>query len=167
MRLHTAILVSFLTALLALPCLSQEHSVPARDASMVNITIQPGDLLEIYTFDVPELTAKVRVEGDGSIELPLIGRLHVSDATPASAAHAIDEKLMQGQFLRDPHSSVFVKEYATQGVSVVGEVAKPGIYPMNGPRKLLDLLATLAGSVRMRRVKCVSSTAVPGKYLPR
>ena len=57
----------------------------------------------------------------------------------------IAKKLQDGGFFTHPQVSVFAKEYATQGVSVLGEVQKPGVYPLLGSRRLFDVLS-LAGA---------------------
>lgn len=123
---------------------AQDTQLSAQQETL-SLKIQSGDLLEISTFDVPELTNSLRVDGNGDIKLPLVGFLHAAGMTPATLADAIDEQLKQHQLVRDPHSSVFVREYATQGVSVLGEVGKPGVYQLLGPRRLLDVLAEAGG----------------------
>jgi polysaccharide export outer membrane protein len=65
--------------------------------------------------------------------------------------------LKDGGFLRDPHVSIFVKEYVTQGISVMGEVARPGVYPLLGVRRLFDALSS-AGGTTSKAGKVVSIT---------
>src|SRR3954451_7546179 len=89
------------------------------------VKIGAGDLLDIKVFNVPELTDQIRVSSDGSISLPLAGTVKVDGLSPAEAEKAIAARLVEGNYLRDPHVSVFVKEYVTQGISVMGEVTKP------------------------------------------
>ena len=81
-------------------------------------------------------------------DLPLVigGNVHVAGVTPAQAAHTVEEALQEGQFLLHPKVAITVEEYATQKVSVVGEVEAPGAYAINTPRSVLDVL-TLAGGL--------------------
>src|SRR5207245_3660884 len=58
----------------------------------------------------------------------------------------IERKLNQKGLFNDPHVTVFQKEYATQGISVLGEVQKPGIYPLLGSRKLYDAISVAGGT---------------------
>ena len=52
---------------------------------------------------------------------------------------------MDGGFLREPHVAIYVKEYVTQGVSVMGEITRPGIYPVIGARNLYDIISIAGG----------------------
>ena len=119
------------------------------------IQIGPGDLLEIRVFGVQDLTQETRVSASGDINVALVGPVHVAGLTQAQAEGAIAAKFRDGEFLKDPHVSVFTKEYATQGVSVMGEVARPGVYPLLGPRRLFDMVS-LAGGFTNRAGKVIA-----------
>ena len=118
----------------------------AGDAGRSVLQVAGGDLLEINVFDVPELSGKFRVSNMGSISLPLIGELAVENSRTNEVEHTIAEKLESGGYVRNPQVSVFVAEFATQGVSVLGEVKKPGIYPSFGSHRLLDYLSMAEGT---------------------
>jgi len=77
--------------------------------------------------------------------LPLIGEVPVAGLTAAQAGDAVRDRLEKGGFVKHPSVTVFVKEYATQGVSVLGEVEKPGVYPVLGARRLYDLISAAQG----------------------
>jgi polysaccharide export outer membrane protein len=78
--------------------------------------------------------------------LPLIGDVQLAGLTTDEAQAVIEKRLIDGQFMLRPEVSVFAKEYATQGVSVMGEVQKPGIYPMLGSHGLFDVLSMAGGT---------------------
>lgn len=118
----------------------------AGDVGRSVLQVAGGDLLEINVFDVPELSGKFRVSNAGSISLPLIGELAVQDSRTDQLEHTIAQKLEDGGYVRNPQVSVFVAEFATQGVSVLGEVKKPGIYPSFGSHRLLDYLSMAEGT---------------------
>src|SRR5262249_20839461 len=99
---------------------------PARDSS---VRLGTGDLLEISVYNVPELTTRSRINSKGDIYLPLVDYVHVQGLKPEEAQALIEKRLSDGGFLKNPHATVFVAEYASQTVNVLGEVAKPGIYP--------------------------------------
>jgi polysaccharide export outer membrane protein len=103
-------------------------------------------LLEIRVFDNPELTQTIRVTDLGDASLNLIGRLHVGSLTPDEAREAIAHRLVDGHFLVNPQVSVLIQEYGTQGVSVLGEVQKPGVYSVLGNRTLLDVISQAGGT---------------------
>jgi polysaccharide export outer membrane protein len=107
--------------------------------------IGAGDLVEMTVFDTPELSGKLRVSNTGDVILPLVGTLHLQGLTAGEAQTLIRQKFIGGGFLKDPQVTVFISEYATQNVSVVGEVHKPGIYPAFGTHRLLDYLSLSEG----------------------
>jgi polysaccharide export outer membrane protein len=121
------------------------------------LEISSGDLLDLAFFDTPELSGKARVDEQGKIVLPLGGELQLSGMTAARAGEAIEARLRDSNILKDPHVSVTVLEYATQGVTVLGEVRNPGIYPLLGAHSLLDLISA-AGGVTANAGKAVSIT---------
>jgi polysaccharide export outer membrane protein len=104
-----------------------------------------GDLLEMSIFDTPELSGKLRVSNTGEVILPLIGKLHVAGMQSDAAAGLIRQKFIDGNYLIDPQVTVFIAEYATQNVSVLGEVKSPGIYPAFGTHHLLDYVSSAQG----------------------
>jgi polysaccharide biosynthesis/export protein len=119
--------------------------------------IGDGDLLKVSVVGAPESDQDVRVGADGNIFLNFIGAVPVAGLTIEQAQATIAKKLVAGGFFRDPQVSVFAKEYATQGVSVLGEVQKPGVYPLLGARTLFDVLS-LAGGTTPKAGRLVSIT---------
>jgi polysaccharide export outer membrane protein len=104
-----------------------------------------GDLLEISVYNVPELTTKARVSTSGDVYLPLVDYVHLAGLTPEEAQGAIEKRLSGGGFLKDPHVSIFVTEFASQGVTVLGEVSKPAVYPVYGQQRLFDVISAAGG----------------------
>jgi polysaccharide biosynthesis/export protein len=110
------------------------------------ISIGPGDQLTIDIFDTPELSSSARVSQNGEINLNVIGSIEVAGLTASQAARRIESELKSRGLLIDPHVTVSISEYASQGATVTGEVHVPGLYPTLGSRRLLEMLA-LAGGV--------------------
>jgi len=131
--------------------------IPQVGATSVVPAIGIGDLLKVSIFGAPESDQEVRVGADGSISLNFIGSVHVAGLTTDQAQAGIQKKLVDGGFFAQPQVSVFIKEYATQGVSVLGEVQKPGVYPLLGSRRLFDVLS-LAGGRTQGAGKVISIT---------
>jgi len=115
-------------------------------AGTARIRIGPGDLLHLSVFDVPELTQELRVSDTGEATLTLIGPIHLQGLTAAEAQTLIEARLRQSQFILDPQVSLIIREYGTQGVSVLGEVRKPGVYQVLGARNLLDIISAAGGT---------------------
>ncbi len=103
--------------------------------------IGAGDLLKISVLGVSDSEQDVRVGSEGNVFLNLVGSVHVAGLTSEQAQATIAGKMSSGGFYNDPQVTVFVKEYATQGVSVLGEVQRPGVYPLLGARTLFDVLS--------------------------
>jgi len=113
--------------------------------SWSTLALDTGDLLDVRVFDTPELSGKLRVDESGEITLPIGGAVTVRGLTAEQVGVAIEERLRQQHILRDPHVDVFVDEYATQGVTVAGEVKTPGIYPWSGKHTVLDFISAAGG----------------------
>jgi polysaccharide export outer membrane protein len=111
----------------------------------VPVSIASGDLLDVTVYDAPELTQEIRVESDGNVRLALIGPTKVAGMTAQQAGESIARELTAHNFLLSPQVNVLIKEFATQGVSVTGEVQHPGVYPALGSRTLLDVVSMAGG----------------------
>jgi polysaccharide export outer membrane protein len=120
---------------------SQPATVPDQSA----MTIGPGDLIDLSVYQVPELIMKVRVDLNGVVSLPLIGDLRLAGLTVRDAQLLIARELIERQLVKKPEVSLFIEEFATQGITVYGEVSTPGIYPLMGPHKLYDAISAAGG----------------------
>ena len=132
-------------------------SVPFSPPVVHALQISAGDLLDLNVFDTPELSTKLRVDEQGKITLPVAGSLPVLGLTAEQAGQAIEARFRDTEVLKDPHVSVTVLEYATQGVTVLGEVKSPGVYPLLGAHGLLDLISA-AGGMTSNAGKAVTVT---------
>jgi polysaccharide export outer membrane protein len=93
----------------------------------VDTTLGPGDVFEVRVYGDKDLSGEYRVEQDGTIDYPLIGKLKVSGYNPAEIGRRVARALRQG-YLRNPQVSIFVKTYNSKKITVFGQVKKPGIY---------------------------------------
>ncbi len=112
------------------------------------LRIGSGDLLRVSVFGAADYNHDVRVADDGTVILPLIGEMHAAGLTTRQLAADLQSRLSQGGFFNNPQVGVFVREYATQGVSVLGEVKMPGVYPLLGARTLFDLISAAQGTTQ-------------------
>jgi polysaccharide export outer membrane protein len=110
-----------------------------------NVKLGVGDLIELTVFGVPDLSTKTRISGSGDVYLPLIDYVHVADLTTDEAQELIQKRLEDGGFVRGPHVSIFVIESASQAITLLGEVNRPGPYPAIGERRLFDLISAAGG----------------------
>jgi polysaccharide export outer membrane protein len=126
------------------PGASANSAAAAHEAASL-FRLGPGDLIEVSVYNVPELVTKARVGNAGDIYLPLIDYVHVGDLTLEEAQAMIQKRLEDGGFVHNAHVTIFLDESASQGVTILGDVMRPGIYPALGDRKLYDLISAAGG----------------------
>lgn len=107
--------------------------------------IAPGDMLEVSEAHSADLRMSVRVSEAGTVTLTLAGEVLVGGLGETAAAHAIETALLERGMLLHPRVTVLVTAFAGQDVSILGEVARPGVYPYTVHHRLLDLISTASG----------------------
>jgi polysaccharide biosynthesis/export protein len=125
-------------------------AVPAQSQRAPNDP-QPGesyvigndDVLSISVWKEPDLTRPVPVRSDGKISLPLVGDVQAAGRTPGQLEQDIAAKL-QG-FITNPQVTVIVQEIKSQNFNVLGQVTKPGSYPLAAGTTVVDAIATAGG----------------------
>jgi polysaccharide export outer membrane protein len=110
-----------------------------------SLLIGPGDLLHLQVYDTPEMEQRARVTDAGNIPFSFLGNVHVASLTPEQAAKQIEGQLIAAGVMLHPQVTVRVEAYATQNVSVMGEVQKPGPYEIDTPHKVVEVLALAGG----------------------
>ena len=113
---------------------------PSRADDQLDYTIGPEDILRVTVFGHDDLTQVTVVQPDGTLIYPLIGRVKAADLTAKELERKITTLLAQG-YVRSPQVTVAVQEYRSKSVFVVGEVSRPGPYPIAGRMTVLELLA--------------------------
>ena len=134
---------------------SPERKTAAANGSA--LVIGPGDELEVTVYGAPDLSGRARVSADGNVSMPLIGYVRIAGLSSSEAEEAIEAVLRQNNVVNNPQVSVYVKEYTSSGISVAGEVAKPGFYSAVGPHRLFDVLQAAGGPTDRAANKVVIS----------
>jgi len=106
--------------------------------------IGPGDVLKITVYDHPDLTTVARVDDLGGISFPLAGQIVIGGQTAAAAAQTITASL-NGGYIVNPQVSVFIEEFRSKKVVIIGEVVRPGLYELSGPTTILELVSKAGG----------------------
>ncbi len=114
-------------------------------ASPMPAPIAAGDFLDISEYHTPEFHSAVRVSPAGTVTLPMINEVQLGGLDEQSAARAVEAALVARGMLLHPQVTVLVTAYAGQDVSVLGEVAHPGVYPYTLHHRLLDLISAASG----------------------
>jgi polysaccharide biosynthesis/export protein len=118
-------------------------SVPAGDPT--EYRIGPGDVLRLFVWKEPDLSGEVTVRFDGRVTVPLVGDMDASARTPEQLGAEITKSLKR--FLAAPQVTLAVLNATSARFFVVGQVARPGDFPLRGPTSVLQALA-LAGGFR-------------------
>jgi polysaccharide biosynthesis/export protein len=118
------------------------------------------DSVSIKVVNQPDMDTTTRVESDGTISFPYVGRIRAAGLSEDQLAHAIERQLASRQIVTDPHVLVEVSTFGTQA-SVQGQVATPGVFTLDRPTNLTQLLsragglrdAALGGTITVRRAR--------------
>lgn len=127
--------------------LQQQLMSQTSKSSLINYKdyqVGSEDVLTIEIFGQDKLNRVERVNGQGEITLPLVGGVKVAGLTTQEIEKRLTA-LYDAQFLVNPQITVGVKEYVNKQVGITGAVAKPGTYPIIGPRTLLEVLSLAGG----------------------
>jgi len=122
---------------------SQADAGSSNKAHDDNFVIGNDDLLAISVWKEAELTKSVPVRSDGRISLPLVGELQATGRTPAQLEKEITEKLKN--FITTPEVTVVVEKVNSRKYNVLGEVTKPGSYPLTTETTIMDAIASAGG----------------------
>ena len=110
-----------------------------------NLTLSPGYLLDMNVYDVPEMSARLRIDARGFATVPLIGPVHIEGDTIPEAQRAIAAMLVEKEILKDPQVSLNILEFSSRNISVLGEVQSPGRIELLAPAPLDKVLALAGG----------------------
>jgi polysaccharide biosynthesis/export protein len=134
------------TAAFCLACALGALLLPPSASAQAVALLGVGDSVRITVFQNPDLTTEARISERGSISFPLIGDVVISGLTPEGAAARIADRLTRGKFVINPQVSLTVQQVRSQQVSVLGEVGRPGRYPLDDvSNSLTDVLARAGG----------------------
>ena len=128
---------------------------PLSEAQVVPYRVGPGDELEVTVFGAPDLNRTAVVDSAGNFSMPLVGALTAAGKTPQDFAREVQDKL-RGPYLKNPQVAVNVKQALNQQmVTIDGEVAQPGLYPVTGPMTLMQAIATARGATDTANIRNV------------
>ena len=119
----------------------------AAAAASAEYRVGAGDVLRIVVFQNPDLTMETRVTDAGLVSYPLLGSLRLGGLTITAVEKLISEGLRNGNFVRQPQVTVALLQVRGHQVSVLGQVNRPGRYPLEtADMRLTDVLATAGGT---------------------
>lgn len=106
--------------------------------------VGPGDILRITVYDNDDLRTNVRVDDSGTIIMPLVGRIKVADMTIPQVSDLITKKLADG-YIVNPQVNVFIEEFRSKKVVILGHIKRPGLVELSGSISLLELISKAGG----------------------
>jgi polysaccharide export outer membrane protein len=115
-------------------------------ANAADVQLGASDIVKVNVYNNSDLSLEARISETGTISYPLLGEVSVGGLTPAAASKKIADLLEKGGFIRNAQVNMIVTVMQSQQVSVLGQVNRPGRYPVDGTRAITDILA-LAGGV--------------------
>lgn len=134
---------------LASPLVQSQTSpaaAPAVAAPAADYLLSAGDTIRIMVFQSPDLTLEARVTEAGAISYPLLGSLRIAGQTVAQVEKRITDGLRDGNFIKQPQVTVSLVQVRGNQASVLGQVNRPGRYPIESAElRLTDLLAMAGG----------------------
>lgn len=114
-------------------------------AGAAEILLGPGDVVKASVYGSPDLSVETRVSEGGSMTFPLLGEVQVGGLSVQQAEKKIGGLLEKGGYLKKAQVNLLITTLASQQISVLGQVNRPGRFPVEGTRKVLDLLAMAGG----------------------
>jgi polysaccharide export outer membrane protein len=119
--------------------------MPASFGQKESLLIGPGDQVHVEVFDTPELSSTARVDDKGDMPLLMGGSVHIAGLTPEQAAAEVEHNLVHRRLMNAPQVLVSIQRFATQNVTVFGQVVRPASYEIDTPRPLTEVLAQAGG----------------------
>jgi polysaccharide export outer membrane protein len=127
-------------SLLAMLCLLASGWAGAAD-----LLLGPGDVVKVSVYGSPDLGVETRISESGLLTFPLVGQVPVAGLPVSAAEKKLADLLESGGFVRKAQVNILVTVMQSQLVSVLGQVNRPGRYPVDGQRSVMDMLATAGG----------------------
>jgi len=162
-----ALLLAALALAAALPGPAAGQERAARPAARTGYVIGPADVLRIIVWKEPDLTLDVTVRLDGMITVPLLGDVQAAGRVPSELAGSIVAELRK--FIENPRVTVSVSQATSARVYVVGQMVKPGEFPLSGRMTVLKALALAGGFKEFARPESIvivreDQTVIPFNY---
>lgn len=139
--------------LLAAACATTHSQVDTVRPDSGEYRIGREDVLEVVVWHEPDLSRIVPVRPDGRISLPLAGEMEAAGHTPAELQAEVTRALEP--YVRDTKVAVLVREINAKRVYVLGEVTKPGAFPLRGPMTVMEAIAVAGGRTEFAKDQVV------------
>jgi len=155
------VLALLLSATIAVAC---QTTLPPEKATIegnseASLMLGAGDVIEVKVYREPELDGIYRVNANGALEFPLIGKVTLEGKNADGVASEIRTRLADG-FLKEPQVTVFVREYNSKKVHVLGQVTKTGTFPYEPRMTIIQAITNAGGFTKLAATNSVKVTRV-------
>ena len=124
----------------------QALAQPAAAAAAAEYRLGAGDIIRITVYQNQDLTLETRVSESGTVSYPLLGTVRIGNLSPSQAEKLIADGLRNGNFVKNPQVTIVLLQVKGNQASVLGQVNRPGRYPIEvADMRLTDLLANAGG----------------------
>lgn len=120
-------------------------AVPFGLAGASDYLLGAGDVIKVVVYEHEDLTTEDRISERGDITFPLIGEVHIGGLSKFAAEALLTKLLIERELVKNPQVNIKVEQYASHLVSVLGNVNKPGTFPLNTDTSLLEMIAQAGG----------------------
>ncbi|HMI90396.1 MAG TPA: polysaccharide biosynthesis/export family protein [Polyangiales bacterium] len=140
-----------------------QHALPAHAQVDDDTTLRSGDSFDVAVYGEADLSGKHRVDEDGAINFPLVGKMKVEGKSAVAIADLIRDALAQHGILRSPNVTVYVIERRSKQITFMGAVAKPGSYKLTTGMSLIQALGAAGGLTALARGSDAVLTRLAGE----
>lgn len=151
-------LLRMLTVVLAVAFMSSSYA----QQEAVDYRLGDGDTISVSIFQNPDLNRETRVSENGSITFPLVGSVKIGGLTISDAEQAIAAALKAGDYIKEPQVSIQLLKNSGNQVSVLGQVARPGRFPLETFRIKLSEILAIAGGITQDGSDTIVVTGIRG-----
>lgn len=150
---RTLVVLSFVGCAAAVDNSRVELPPPVESSS-----VGPDDVFVMRIVGEKDLPEEFQVASDGTVDLPYIHRVEVAGLEPNQISKVVRDKLVADQILKDPSVTVMIKEYRSKKVTVLGQVQKPGSFPLTSGLTLLQAVSVSGGFTSIAKTNQVRLT---------
>lgn len=122
-----------------------KSAAQAEKDALAGYVIGPEDVIEVSVLGQPEFTTRARVRTNGTIALPFIGELPVGGQTALTLSQEVGRKLKAGGYYSNPIVNVDIVGFASRYVIILGDIAQPGLQPVDRAYRLSEVIARAGG----------------------
>src|SRR5687768_6697399 len=141
------IMRTFLKYLLLVAFFASTSTAFAQQGKKPEHVLGPGDVIRVTVFQNPDLSVETRLSENGQVTYPLVGQINLDGLSTTAAEQKIAKALRDGNFVLKPQVSVMLLQVRSAQISILGQVGKPGRYPIETVNSKVSEMIAAAGGI--------------------